>query len=321
MKGTRPEGTPITPASAVKSTVDPASIYSEADYPMLKEFLEKRGALDPDAGKATVTGPAQAVVTGPALLGSTIKVSPPPVYEGDPEGLKAYLHSVKFYLVASGISLDSEQAVGLCAMRLGGKVATWFYDVTDLAKANAHPPILTFAEFSRVLTEYIQPVIPYQRYYDEFYRMQQGKNQTVKDFIAQFNKARARLPEPLADTPLRHRFLGALHAQLQQQIVVHQPQSFAQCLELANTLTDLSNSVSKPQHNGTHSGSGKTSSNGKVVCAHCGKPYHTDVQCWEKHPELRPKSSKAKDPTATKGKDFKSKKGVSFSDVPSTSRN
>lgn len=26
------------------------------------------------------------------------------------------------------------------------------------------------------------------------------------------------------------------------------------------------------------------------VCGHCGKKGHTDVQCWKKHPELRPKS-------------------------------
>ena len=45
------------------------------------------------------------------------------------------------------------------------------------------------------------------------------------------------------------------------------------------------------QRNGSKTGTGKVIMNATdvKVCGHCGRKCHTDVQCWKKDPELRPK--------------------------------
>ena len=63
------------------------------------------------------------------------------------------------------------------------------------------------------------------------------------------------------------------------------------------TLDDLKSTLRRYykkhfQLNGSKNGTGKVIMNvtDVKVCGHCGKKGHTDVQCWKKHPELRPKS-------------------------------
>lgn len=273
---------------------NPATLYDESDWPMLINYLEGQGALNaPLPTPPTVTGPQQAIVSPPARVAPALRVAPPDMYLGDPEGLRPFLRGMDFYLSASGVSLGSPRSVSLAALRLGGSVSTWFSGVCDLADAGEVPVVGNFADFSRLLTGYVQPVVPYQRYYTDLYHIMQGKTQSTKDFIAHFNKTRARITTPFADEHLRYLFLGALKPSLQQQIVVHNPKTLAQCFELANTLTDLGNSIRPSPTTGTSSGSTSTSSpHGKARCTFCKKLGHTEDKCYVKNPELRPKSGK-----------------------------
>lgn len=285
----QPDVTPIT-TRVRNSPPSPEAIYTDADDSMLLDYLSKKGY---SVGLLTATTPAKTTVSPPSSAMTTLKLTPPARYEGDPEGLQAFLHNIEFFLVASGVPLDNVQAVSVAAYSLHGLAATWFHGVVALAKAGEVAPIVTFADFAAALTQWVRPVEPVQKYYDDLFGMQLGKSQSVKDYISAFNRARSRVPVALPDVPLLHLFLRGLPRPVQRQILPHNPPSLAKCYELANVITDLSNSVS--QSGGSTSGSGGSSAGGQgsVICSYCNQPGHAESNCYTKYPDKRPGKGKS----------------------------
>jgi hypothetical protein len=90
--------------------------------------------------------------------------------------------------------------------------------------------------------------------------------------------------------------LQGCRSDLQRHITLQYPKTLAEYFQHAITLSDLPNSH-RPQTNGNKPpADSKTKPTSPLVCAHCGKPGHSEDRCFQLHPELRKRRPKAPKP-------------------------
>jgi hypothetical protein len=132
-------------------------------------------------------------------------------------------------------------------------------------------------------------------YMEQLLHISQGKLD-MRSYIAAFNALRAKIPTAFPEETLSHLFLQGCRLDLQRHITLQYPKTLAEYFQHAITLSDLPNSH-KPQPNVNKPPSDhKPKTTSPLVCAHCGKPGHTEDRCFQLHPELRRRRPKASKP-------------------------
>lgn len=166
-----------------------------------------------------------------------------------------------------------------------------------LADAGQAIPLTSWPAFVLELTKWVRPVTGSSRKdYTDLFSIQQGKSQTVKDYIVAFNLAHSKVAHdlPAEHSVVTYLFLRGLKPHLRVQVLARKPRSLQDHMHMANVLTDLQNSVPHRlarSSRGTSLGSGSASTSGssKQLCNHCKEPGHAEARCYTKYPELRPK--------------------------------
>jgi hypothetical protein len=150
----------------------------------------------------------------------------------------------------------------------------------------------TWNAFVQALTEAFRPVKLSRKYIEQLLHISEGKLD-MRSYIAAFNVLRAKVPTAFPEETLRHLFLQGCRPDLQRHITLQYSKTLAEYFQHAIiiitlynviTLSDLPNSH-KPQHNGSKfSSDSKPKTTSPLVCAHCGKPGHTEDRCFQLHP-------------------------------------
>jgi hypothetical protein len=259
--------------------------------------MQARGIRMPRS-TTMVSGPAQTSVTPPINPLSVARFPNPDTYAGDPDGLDGFLDQMHDFLDANGYDLSSARSVSVASMFFRGAAKEWFAGVRRAVRMQQMPALLSWYDLERVLTEWIRPVDTRMLHYEAFFHITQGKNQTVKDYIAAYNSARMRVATPpICDPVLCYVFLRGLKPHIRPQVVGREPQTLSDYMRVANSVTDLVASIPGkpvPSLGSTHAGSSKpsTSNGSRPICAFCKKVGHTEEQCWKKDPKLRPEPKK-----------------------------
>lgn len=252
--------------------------------------LQQFGYVVPKAGELT-TGPAQATVT-PFFASSGLKFPSPAHYSGDPDLLDGFVDQMTMFLEANGIDPNTHRAVCVAALHFRGQAQEWFAGVSRALRLKQMAPLTSWSDLVSLLTEWIRPVESMMLHYETFFNMQQGKHQSVKEYITAYNTARMRVSvPPICDPVLCYAFLRGLKPHLRTHVQSRDPKTLADYIRIANTIVDLQASV--PGKSGKDAS--PSSSNGsKLHCTFCKKSGHDVTMCFKKHPELRPSEKKVR---------------------------
>jgi hypothetical protein len=259
--------------------------------------MQARGIRMPKS-TTIVSGPAQTSVTPPVNPLSVARFPNPDTYAGDPDGLDGFLDQMHDFLDANGYDLTSARSVSVASMFFRGAAKEWFAGVRRAIRMQQMPALLSWADLEKVLTEWIRPVDTRMLHYEAFFHITQGKNQSVKDYISAYNSARMRVATPpICDPVLCYVFLRGLKPHIRPQVVGREPQTLADFMRVANSVTDLVASIPGkpvPSLGSTNAGSSKpsTSDGSKPICAFCKKVGHTEDKCWNKDSKLKPEPKK-----------------------------
>jgi hypothetical protein len=291
LPATDPSGSGVLP----QQPVDPGAQVSMATIEALFQRLlaQTQPVVAQSVPQPTAPG---AQTSAPAPTGKpSLKFPDPPLFDGVPDKLDGWVTQTVMYLRAYDIDLHTVRAVDVATMFLRGKAQDWWSGQFHLQASGSVPILGSWDSFVQALTEAFCPVELKRRYLDQLLHISQGKLD-MRSYIAAFNALRAKVPTAFPEETLSHLFVQGCRSDLQRHITLQDPKTLAEYFQHAITLSDLPNSH-RPQTNGNKPpADSKTKPTSPLVCAHCGKPGHSEDRCFQLHPELRKRRPKAPKP-------------------------
>jgi hypothetical protein len=285
-----PSGSGVLP----QQPVDPGAQMSVATVEALFQRLLAQTA--PVAQPAPQPTAPAAQTSTPAATGKPSRKFPdPPLYEGDPVKLDGWVTQMVMYLRAYDVDLTTVRAVDVATMFLRGKAQDWWTGRFHLQESGTVPVLVSWTAFVQALTTAFLPVELARRYIDQLLHVSQGK-QDMRSYIAVFNSLRAKGPTAFPEETLSYLFLQGCRPDLQRNITLQYPKTLAEYFQHAITLSDLPNSHRHQPNVNKPPSDPKPKTTSPLVCAHCGKPGHTEDRCFQLHPDLsihRLKASKS----------------------------
>jgi hypothetical protein len=171
----------------------------------------------------------QASSSSVAVSTGSFKLPKPDLYSGKhPTGLTSWLISIQSYLEASGVALNTPEAVRCAASYLKEGALQW-YHLQYQTQGNSIP-YPTFAAFKHALQSYIQPVDPAhsaRNTMDDFRQISSAYH-----YVTSFNSLLLNLPD-MSEADRVHNFIKGLKPQVKLQVSMQAPATLANAQELA----------------------------------------------------------------------------------------
>lgn len=173
----------------------------------------------------------QASSSSVAAIGS-FKPPKPEMYSGkQPAALPSWLISIQSYLEATGVVLNTPDAVRCAASYLKDKALEW-YHLQFQTQGNTIP-FQSFADFRQALQHYILPVDPSFSARDKLDRFRQIGS--AYQYTTEFNAIMLNLPN-MSEEDRVHCYIRGLKQQVHMQVAVQRPTTLAAAQQLAITV-------------------------------------------------------------------------------------
>lgn len=187
-------------------------------------------------------------------------------------------------------------------------------------------PRLSYQQIIEVLLNEFESKEKMRKKQADFFAIQKGAKETVREFYRRFlsemNSSGFQDQNPILKREL---FMKALPKSMYNALVVHVDDTLERLIDRAEALEsivtpatpvlavhqnepkdlvkDLQQSIIKLQEEVRYIKSrpkrNQRDTDGKALCSSCGRGRHTEDECWDKHPELRPPPRNKKQRTAS----------------------
>lgn len=253
------------------------------------------GNVAAEAARKAETAAIDAAVQAIAARPATARVKPPrpSKFGGRASEVFNFCHVMKLYLKASGIELETEEAVDIAATYLEASAMTWWRFHQQQVDANVEPVVATWTQFAELLMAKFRTVDEARAARDRLADLRQKGS--LRDYAQRFQLLMLELPEMNEKDKLWHFFRG-----LKPQVKIHaelaHPETVREAIRAADvadaTLFHSSrmhtNSTPRPrtdepvpmeldmaQRRPAQAGAPR----GQLICYRCGKPGHMKRNC------------------------------------------
>ncbi len=253
------------------------------------------GTAAADAARKAEAAAIDAAIQAVAARPATARVKPPrpPKFGGRASEVFNFCHVVKLYLKASGIDLDSEEAVDIAATYLEASAMTWWRFHQQQVDAGVEPIVATWDQFAELLMAKFRTVDEARAARDRLADLRQRSN--VRDYAQRFQLLMLELPEMNEKDKLWHFFRG-----LKPQVKIHAELAHPETVREAIRAADVADATL------FHSSRGHVNAfprpradqpvpmeldmvqrgrapdgppRGQLICYRCGKPGHIKRNC------------------------------------------
>jgi len=250
----------------------------------MQQFMGAMAAQQqPTLQQPASSQPVQASSSTASSTG-TFKPPKPNMYSGkQPTALPSWLISIQSYLEATGVVLNTPDAVRCAASYLKDKALEW-YHLQFQTQGNTIP-FQTFADFRQALQSYVLPVDPAHSARDKLDRFRQISN--AYQYTTEFNALMLKVPD-MSEADRIHTYIRGLKPAVHMQVAMQRPTTLGAAQELAITVdaavfkskgssghgyrsTPQSSSAPSgptPMELGTHTTEGELSA---FTCHNCGQ--------------------------------------------------
>lgn len=171
----------------------------------------------------------QAIVANNRPAAVNIRPHEPPTFSGrnqDRNNVDSWMFAMKNYLTVSGVALESNQAVLLCASFLTHDAATWWRSVSE---SDAVPT--TIASFETAFKARFQPFNCERQARNILDNLKQTKS--VREYADVFLSTVMRISN-MSEEDKIHRFLTGLKQRQRIDVELHQPDTLQKAIILAD---------------------------------------------------------------------------------------
>lgn len=192
----------------------------------LQQFIASQQAQQPVVQQQPQPAPTAAATS--SRMGS-FKPPKPETYSGkQPTTLPSWFISMQSYLEATGVALDTPEAVRGAASYLSGKALEWYH--LQFTRSGNTVPYATYADFKQALQDYLLPVDPAYAARDKLDRFRQLTS--AQDYVTGYNALMLNIPD-MSEADRVHNFVRGLKQQVQTQVLMQQPTTLSQAQQLA----------------------------------------------------------------------------------------
>ena len=214
--------------------IAPSSIAMDADalaaamqqiQAAMQQMQVDHAAQMQHAGAAIAQLQAAQVHAPPAARAPTLRIAPPPHYNGTSPQLDEWTAALRQQFAFYGWATDAEQ-IRFAAAHLMGPALDWYEH-----ECSINPPA-TWAIVDAGLRARFQPITTADAARAKLFSLEQGKNQSVNDYVASFRRLAVALKSTDSET-LMFQFRRGLSHHLRVHLVQQQPATIDAAIALA----------------------------------------------------------------------------------------
>ena len=221
-----------------------------------------------------------------------LKPLKPAKFSGRAADVFNFCHVMKLYLRASGLDLETEEAVEHAATYLEGPAMTWWRSIEKAVEKNIEPPVLGWTDFSELLIAKHRTVDEARAARDRLMDLRQKGS--VRDYAQRFQLLMLEIPD-MSEADCLFHFYRGLKPHVRVHTEMSRPTTLRAAVEAADvadsTLYHIGRAQLLPSHRQRADrpvpmelGAMRTSYRQPPqpqppVCYNCGKPGHIKRNC------------------------------------------